>query len=96
MNNIQIALNKAICKKMAQKKKEYDKKGIGWGGLNACLADKNLYFAEVYTTYIGRYVTKIFVTGYGDVYQNDGTELDKEGIDLVKVLKLKGCEIEGL
>ena len=25
MNNIQIALNKAICKKMAQKKKEYNK-----------------------------------------------------------------------
>ena len=96
MNNIQIALNKAICKKMAQKKKEYDKKGIGWGGLNACLADENLSYGEIFTTYIGRYVTRIFVAGYGDVYQNDGTELDKEGIDLVKVLKLKGCEIEGL
>nr|DAP72520.1 MAG TPA: hypothetical protein [Caudoviricetes sp.] len=44
-------------------------------------------YMEVYTTYIGRYVTKIFVSDKGDVYQNDGNELDLEG--KMKLLQLK-------
>lgn len=44
-------------------------------------------YMEVYVTYIGRYVTKIFASGLGDVYQTDGTELDFEG--KLKLLQLK-------
>ena len=44
-------------------------------------------YMEVYTTYIGRYVSKIYVSDLGDVYQNDGTELDLEG--KMKLLQLK-------
>ena len=49
------------------------------------LTDKK--YMEVYVTYIGRYVTKIFVSDKGDVYQNDGNELDLEG--KMKLLQLK-------
>lgn len=44
-------------------------------------------YMEVYTSYIGRYVTKIFAYGLGDIHQNDGTELDFEG--KLKLLQLK-------
>lgn len=44
-------------------------------------------YMEVYVTYIGRYVTKIFVSDKGDVYQNEGNELDLEG--KMKLLQLK-------
>lgn len=44
-------------------------------------------YMEVYVTYIGRYVTKIFASDSGDVHQNDGTELDLEG--KMKLLQLK-------
>lgn len=44
-------------------------------------------YMEVYVAYIGRYVTKIFVSDKGDVYQNEGNELDLEG--KMKLLQLK-------
>lgn len=44
-------------------------------------------YAYAYTTYIGRYVTKICTSDNGDVYQNDGTCLNDEG--KLKVLQLK-------
>ena len=44
-------------------------------------------YAEVYTNYIGRYTTRIFTSDSGDVYQNDGFELDEEG--KLKLLQLK-------
>lgn len=47
----------------------------------------------VFTDYIGRYVTKIYISNQGDVYQCDGTELDLEGKKLLLALKSKGCEI---
>lgn len=51
-------------------------------------------YMEVYVTYIGRYVTKIFISGLGDVYQNDGTELDLEGKMKLLQLKSQGYVLE--
>ena len=60
------------------------------------LKDKN-GGAMVYTTWIGRYVTRIYVNtskkSYGDIYQCDGLELVVEGNKLLLALKFKGYEI---
>lgn len=47
----------------------------------------------VYTEYIGRYVTRIWTNTDKVVYQNDGTELDWEGIKLLLKLKHEGYDI---
>lgn len=49
--------------------------------------------ATVFTTYIGRYVTKIFLSTEGVVYQCDGTELDLEGQIVLLKVKYDGFEI---
>ena len=54
--------------------------------------NKELY-ATVYSTYIGRYVTRIFTNTNGDVYQCDGTTLDLEGKIQLLALKTKGYDI---
>lgn len=51
-------------------------------------------YATVYTNYIGRYTTRIFVPGLGDIHQNDGVELDEEGKLKLLQLKYKGYIIE--
>ena len=50
--------------------------------------------AKVYTTYIGRYVTRIWTTKGRDIWQNDGTELNLEGQKILLALKFKGYDIE--
>ena len=47
----------------------------------------------VYTNYIGRYTTRIFVPGKGDVFQCNGTELDMEGRKLLLSYWAQGYEI---
>lgn len=54
--------------------------------------NKELY-ATVYSTYIGRYVTRIFTNIDGDIYQCDGTTLDLEGKIHLLALKSKGYDI---
>lgn len=49
--------------------------------------------ATVFTTWIGRYVTKVYMPFKGDVWQNDGLELDEEGEEFIKDLENKGYEI---
>lgn len=49
--------------------------------------------ALIYTNYIGRYTTRIFIEGQGDIYSCDDTELDLEGKKLLLSLKFKGYEI---
>ena len=51
-------------------------------------------YAKVYTNYIGRYTTRIFVSDLGDIHQNDGVELDEEGKLKLLQLKFKGYIIE--
>ncbi len=60
------------------------------------LKDKN-GGVKVYTTNNGKNITKIYACGskhsYGDIYQNDGLELDEEGKKLLLALKCRGYEI---
>ena len=49
-------------------------------------------YMSIYTTYIGRYVTKIWTNIDRVVYQCDGCELDEEGKAIDQKLKCKEYE----
>lgn len=53
----------------------------------------NTNIAVVFTNYIGRYTTRIYIPELGDIYSCDGTELDMEGRIYLLHLKFRGYEI---